>query len=115
MKRRVKLVGETENYYLKITNVRRHRFRIGLSGYIIEGIFQMKDSEEFIFYFNCQTDLKYETFYSECIRRKSDYYLNVQGLKFDESTTFVNLDEEIIEYVEKVSVKRMRKNVKSIY
>ena len=102
------MFGETENYHHKITLIRRHAFQFAdFDGYIVEGISQLKADEEYIFIFSCQTDLHFDTFYSECIRRYDDHYLNRQGIRNDRSSTFVETPDEV-----KLFVKTLDENKK---
>lgn len=103
------MFGETDSYQVRITSIRKHIFEIGISGFVVDGIFRDKSDldEQYIYLFQVQTDSYFIALAAECIKRVSDQVMDRQGKRYPDICYFVSIPNEVLDFVESIS--NMRK------
>ncbi|SMQ77487.1 hypothetical protein SAMN05444673_2815 [Bacillus sp. OV166] len=86
---------ETENHFLKFSSMRPYQNQDS-RGLYIWGLYGEKEDEDYIYFFFLKVTEEFEVRNKECLKRRSDEWLDSRGKRVDHTTIFVPMNEEVL-------------------
>ncbi|MBT2734736.1 hypothetical protein [Bacillus sp. ISL-7] len=65
-------------------------------GLYIWGLYGEKEDEDYIYFFFLKVTKEFEVRNKECLKRRSDEWLDSRGKRVDQATIFITMNEEIL-------------------
>ncbi|WP_215013323.1 hypothetical protein [Bacillus sp. ISL-75] len=65
-------------------------------GLYIWGLYREKEDEDYIYFFFLKFTEEFEVRNKECLKRRSDEWLDSRGKRVDQATIFITMHEEVL-------------------